>query len=149
MNRRSRMLLVAGIAAAVLLVVLFALLRPSDDETAAATTVSTSATTVAPTTAAPRGGTTTGSVELIAITVEVAGGTPVGGIRRATVQKGMRVTLRVTGAPGEELHLHGYDETLELGADGAGTLAFKATLQGVFEVELERAGISIAELTVR
>jgi len=144
------MLLVGGIAAAVLLVVLFALLRPSDDETAATTTVSTpAASTVAPTTTAPTGGTTTGSVELIAITVEVAGGTPVGGIRRATVQKGMRVNLRVTGAPGEELHLHGYDETLELGADGAGTLAFEATLQGVFEVELERAGISIAELTVR
>lgn len=146
MNRRNRTLLLGGVAAVALLVVLFALLRPSDKETAATATVTTPITTGATTMTAP---TTTATTEADPITVELSGGRLVGEIRRATVRKGDLIRLRVTGAPGEEIHVHGYDETLELGPDGAGTLAFDARLQGVFEVELERAGVQIVELTVR
>lgn len=128
MNRRNRTLLAGGIAAVALLAVLFALLRPNDTAVSPPTTVTPAAA---------------------AIEVAVLDGRPIGGIRRVTVRKGETAELRVTGAPGETVHVHGYDRTLELGADGAGTIAFDATLQGVFEVELEGAGVQIAALTVR
>ena len=140
MNRRSRTLLLAGIAGMVLLVLLFAVLRPADE------TGPRTATTTATTTTAPP---TIGSPELVGVAIHVAAGKPIDGIQRITVAKGDSVQVEVTGAPGEELHLHGYDKTLELGADGAGTLAFEATIQGRFELELERAGVAIADITVR
>ena len=147
MSSRNRTL--GGIAAVALLVVLFVLLRPSDDKPAATTTAPTTTearTTTAPTTTAP---TTTATPETVGFEIVVFDGKPVDGIQRISASKGEIVQIEVSRAAGEELHLHGYDKTLELGADGTGTLTFEATLQGVFVLELEHAGIQIAELTVR
>ncbi len=140
MSGRSRTLLLAGIAGLVLLVLLFALLRPADETEPPTTTTTTAVTTAPPTSTLP---------ETVGFAIELDGGRPAGGRQRLSVTKGDSVQVEVTGAPGEELHLHGYDKTLELGADGAGTLAFEATVQGRFELELERAGVAIADITVR
>ncbi len=133
MSRRARWLLVIVAAAVAFLVALFVLLQSSDPTVTAST---------------PTPVTTTGP-ETVGFEIVVFDGKPVDGIQRISVAKGDTVQIEVSRIPGDEIHLHGYDKTLELGADGTGTLTFEATLQGVFEVELERAGIQVAELTVR
>jgi hypothetical protein len=71
-------------------------------------------------------------------------------LRRATIPQGRRVVLVVSGAPaGEEIHLHGYDVKRRVGPEGTARLAFRATIPGRFEVELEASHRQIADLTVR
>lgn len=69
--------------------------------------------------------------------------------KRATITRGRRVVLVVSGAAGEEVHLHGYDVRRRVGADGIARLAFRATIPGRFEVELEASHRQIADLTVQ
>ena len=47
----------------------------------------------------------------------------------------------------DEVHLHGYDRSADI-EDGVARITFTATVPGRFEVELERLGVPIAELTV-
>jgi hypothetical protein len=68
---------------------------------------------------------------------------------RTTVPRGRRVVLVVSGAANEEIHLHGYDIKRNTGPDGVARLAFRATIPGRFEVELEQTHRQIADLTVR
>lgn len=143
MSPRARLLVALAVAVAAFLTGLFVLLRSADPEP---TVLPPVATTTAP---APAPTPTTTGPETVGVAIAVAAGRPVDGIQRVTVSKGDLVRIEVSGAPGEEVHLHGYDKALELGADGAGTLAFEATLQGVFELELEHAGVQVGELTVR
>jgi hypothetical protein len=70
-------------------------------------------------------------------------------VTRATIPRGRRVVLVVSGAAGEEIHLHGYDVKRRVGPDGIVRLAFRATIPGRFEVELEDSHRQIADLTVR
>ena len=49
----------------------------------------------------------------------------------------------------DEVHLHGHDLSRPVAAGGSARIAFRATLPGRFEVELEERGAQIAELTVR
>ena len=69
-----------------------------------------------------------------------------GGITRATLEKGAPVVLVVRADVADHVHLHGYDVMRE-GAPAR--LAFRADLVGVFEVELEERKVPIAELEVR
>jgi hypothetical protein len=46
------------------------------------------------------------------------------------------------------VHVHGYDIAKEVAAGGTVVIAFKAKLPGRFEVELERSGVQLAELSV-
>jgi hypothetical protein len=70
-------------------------------------------------------------------------------ITRRTIPRGRRVVLVVSGAEGEEVHLHGYDIRRFIGANGVARLPFRATIPGRFEVELEGSHRQIADLTVR
>jgi hypothetical protein len=70
-------------------------------------------------------------------------------ITRTTIPRGRRVVLVVSGAAGEEVHLHGYDIKRNIGPNGIARLAFRATIPGRFEVELEASHRQIADLTVR
>lgn len=104
------------------------------------TTTSTAPTTALPsTTAAPPPGTV---IELV-----VADGELEGGARRERARLGEEVTVRVSGDSDDHVHIHGYDLFLHL-EDGAGELAFTADIPGVFEIELEEAGILLVRLEV-
>jgi len=82
------------------------------------------------------------------VRVVVVNGAPKGGIVRETVEKGDRVVLVVESDVADEIHLHGYDISRAVAAGGSVRVAFKATLPGRFEVELENRGVQIADLTV-
>jgi hypothetical protein len=70
-------------------------------------------------------------------------------ITRRTIPRGRQVVLVVSGAAGEEVHLHGYDIKRRIGPTNVARLPFRATIPGRFEVELEESHRQIADLTVR
>jgi hypothetical protein len=83
------------------------------------------------------------------ISIEVKGGKPVGGIKRATVRKGQDVSLVVDSDVADEVHLHGYDLHSDVKAGGTAHIDFKADIAGEFEAELESRKLQILELTVK
>lgn len=82
------------------------------------------------------------------VRVVVVNRAPEGGIVRKTVEKGDRVVLLVKSDVADEVHLHGYDISRDVAAGGSARIAFEATIPGRFEVELEKRGVQIADLTV-
>ena len=143
------MRLLIAVAGAVAAIVLFFVLRAEDEtsfEPAGPRTTETAATpTTEPTVTQP---VTPRRVGLLA-RVEVRGGRPVGGVQRFRVQKGARVVLVVRSDVPDHVHVHGHDLMRDVGPRATARLAFRATLTGRFEVELEERGVPIAELEVR
>ncbi len=134
----------AGIAAAA---VLFIVLRPDDEQ----------ASNPPPPPPPPAGTTTVAeppppkrppAPKVVTVNIIVRGGRPVGGIRRVTVAKNRRVILTVRADVTDEVHLHGYDVMRDIAPGKPGKIDFRATIPGRFEVELEDAGLQIADLTV-
>ena len=85
-----------------------------------------------------------------AATIEVsykAGAITGGG--RHSVKKGQTVTIKVTSDIADELHLHGYDKSVEFGANQPATLVFTADKPGVYEAELEHKGLKLFDLEVK
>ena len=64
------------------------------------------------------------------------------------MDKGDRVVFVVTSDVADEVHVHGYDLSRDVGAGRPARIAFRATIPGRFEVELEDRRVPIAELTV-
>jgi uncharacterized lipoprotein YajG len=83
------------------------------------------------------------------ITIQIKDGKPVGGITRVTVRKPQRVELVVHSDVADEVHVHGYDLHQDVEAGGTARIGFPATIQGVFEAELENRKLQILELTVK
>ena len=83
------------------------------------------------------------------ITIRIKDGKPVGGITRVTVNKPQRVELVVHSDVADEVHVHGYDLHQDVEAGGTARIGFPATIQGVFEAELENRKLQILELTVK
>ena len=104
-------------------------------------TVPDTTTSAAGTTSTPSAATPT------TVTIVVENGAPKGGIERTDVTKGDRVVLVVRSDIADEVHLHGYDRSAEI-EDGVARIAFTASVPGRFEIELERLGVPIGELTV-
>ena len=71
-----------------------------------------------------------------------------GKVRTITVDQGDTVRFRVRSDEAEELHVHGYDIKKDLEPGKTETIAFKATITGIFEIELEGSAAQIAELKV-
>jgi hypothetical protein len=137
----------AGIAVAV---VLFLVFRPDGDDDSASPpppNPPTTPTTVAtqppppPTTPKPK-------PAVVQVTIIVLGGKPVGGIRRVTVAKNRQVVLLVRSDVSDHIHLHGYDVMRDVAPGKPARLAFRATIPGRFEVELEDRKLQIADITV-
>lgn len=129
-----------------------------DGGTTAATTTSTpatTATTVAGDTTASTAGTTASTATTATtappagtvVEVTVADGA-VAGPGTAAVDLDDEVVLRVTSDVADEVHVHGYDLTAAVAAGATAELTFTADLPGVFEVELEGAGLPLVELEV-
>jgi hypothetical protein len=139
-----RLLIVAG--ALVVAAVLFVVLRP-DDDNAGSPAPTTTATTTTPTTTVPPPPPAPPPPARVRIVVK--GGKPVGGVRRVTVAKGRRVVLLVSSDIAEEVHLHGYDVKRDVAPGKPARLAFRATIVGTVEVELEHSGIPLARITTQ
>ena len=82
------------------------------------------------------------------IEVTVAGGKAGGDTGRVSVAVGTSVTLVVTSDVADEVHLHGYDKEAELSPRRPSEIQFDATIPGVFEVELHKAGTVLLRLQV-
>jgi heme/copper-type cytochrome/quinol oxidase subunit 2 len=68
--------------------------------------------------------------------------------RRVKVPLDGKVRLEVTADRADEVHLHGYDRSVDTEPGKAAVLEFTADVPGVFEVELEEAGLKLVELQV-
>ena len=81
-------------------------------------------------------------------TIVVRNAKPVGGIRQLTYNKGEQILFKVESDVADEVHMHGYDIMKDVKAGGSVTFDFPATIEGVFEAELEGRKEQILEMTV-
>ena len=81
-------------------------------------------------------------------TIAIKNGKPVGGIAQLTYNEGEEVRFVVDSDVSDEVHMHGYDIMKDVKAGGSVSFAFPATIEGVFEAELEGRKEQILELTV-
>jgi hypothetical protein len=82
------------------------------------------------------------------VEVAYAGGAVTDGVVRYAVPLGSTVELVVTSDVADEVHLHGYDRRSFVTAGASTTITLVADLPGVFEAELERRAVPLAELQV-
>jgi hypothetical protein len=134
------LVIVAGVAIAV---ALFFVLRGGDEEEAAPPPAPPPATTGTipgppPPPPPPRA---------VVVRINVRGGRAP--LERVTVRRGQQVVLVVTSDVSDHIHLHGYDVLRDVAPGKPARLAFRATIPGRFEVELEDRHVQIADVTVR
>lgn len=80
--------------------------------------------------------------------IEVVDGEPVGGVAELTFTKGENIRFVVESDVADHVHLHGYDVFQDVAAGGKAEFNVPATIEGVFEVELEDRVVPLAEITV-
>ena len=71
-----------------------------------------------------------------------------GKVKALTYDQGETVRFRVRSDEAEEVHIHGYDIEKELAPNKTVTVSFKATITGIFEIELEGSATQLASLKV-
>lgn len=81
------------------------------------------------------------------IEIDVADGR-VTGPGRLTVLVGAPIALIVASDLPDEVHVHGYDLFQDVGPDSPAVIEFTANVAGIFEVELEHAGLLLLRLEV-
>jgi heme/copper-type cytochrome/quinol oxidase subunit 2 len=115
-----------------------------DDQDQATATMAGPGTTAAgsATTAEAASGAQTVQVTITGTKVETAE-------RRVKVPLDGQVRLEVTADRADEVHLHGYDRKVDIEPGQPAVLEFTADVPGVFEVELEEAGLKLVELQVQ
>jgi hypothetical protein len=144
MQSRKLGLAIAALAV-VAAIVLFVVLRDDDSDSGGS-----SATT--PAAQAPQqggvGGNKPQQIEPKVATIVVRGAEPVGGVQDLTFKHGDRIRFIVKSDVTDEVHLHGYDIPKPVKAGGQVEFNVPASLEGVFEVELEQRVVPLAEVTV-
>ncbi len=80
--------------------------------------------------------------------IVIEDGKPVGGIAEITVNEGEEVRFKVESDVSDEVHMHGYDIMKDVEAGGSVTFDFPATIEGIFEAELEGRKEQILQLRV-
>lgn len=138
MNARALLFLAGG---ALLLLGLFVWFKPPVPAPAAAPAAE--ATLAAPAAVAPALPLQPKVFELV-----VRDGKVVAAPDTLRVSVGDEVELRVTSDRADELHLHGYDRSLELRPGVAAELRLLATRTGRFEIELHQAHLDLGALEV-
>ena len=68
--------------------------------------------------------------------------------RTLNFDKGDIVRFRVRHGEAEEVHVHGYDIKQDLAANETANMSFKASIPGIFEIELEHSGTPLGRLKV-
>jgi hypothetical protein len=81
-------------------------------------------------------------------TIVVKNGEPVGGVKEMSFNEGDQIRFKVVSDADEEIHFHGYDIAKDVKAGGSVSFDVPATIEGIFEVELEGLGEQIAEIQV-
>jgi FtsP/CotA-like multicopper oxidase with cupredoxin domain len=117
----------------------------------AASTTTAATTTTSATTATSTGDATTTTAGFAGklVQVRVAGGKVETAQRRVRVSRGDRVRIQVQSDQADEVHVHGFDLSEEVGPGKPATIEFTADLPGVWEVELENAKRKLFDLEVR
>jgi hypothetical protein len=129
-------------------VVLFVVLSGGDDEpTSPQTPATQTETTPPPGETGAQGEQGSQRAEPVPV-IRVRDGKPVGGVESLEFTAGERVRFIVRSDVADEVHVHGYNRSQDVQARGTVGFNFKATLEGVFEVELESRHEQIAELRV-
>lgn len=151
------------VAAVALVVLAFVGLRPSDDPEPIAATQATVTSSAPPAPAVTDTATTTGTPSATTPvptetattparpeppTLLVRDGKAIGGVKDLEFTSGEEIAFRVSSDVADEIHVHGYDVRKDVEAGGTVAFRFAAKLEGVFEVELESAGIELASLKV-
>jgi hypothetical protein len=80
--------------------------------------------------------------------IKVVDGKPVDGVAELTFTKGENIRFVVESDVADHVHLHGYDVFQDVAAGGKAEFNVPATIEGVFEVELEDRVVPLAEITV-
>ena len=138
MSRGQRLALLAAAAVVAAVAVVIAVAGGDDGEE------TTTARRPAPQRTAPRAPARPAVTRIV-----VRGGKPVGGVKRITVKTGDTVRFTVTSSETEdEVHLHGYDLSKALAPGQPASFSFRATIEGVFEGELEGRKEQILSLVV-
>jgi FtsP/CotA-like multicopper oxidase with cupredoxin domain len=71
-----------------------------------------------------------------------------GSEREIEAEEGDTVRFRVVSSTSEEIHVHGYDLTEEVGPGQPARFSFKADITGIFEIEFHGSGEVIGSLKV-
>ena len=87
--------------------------------------------------------------DALVIEATISGGAVQTDSERVEVELGKTVRLVIVSDANDELHVHGYELKRPVIAGEELTLEFVADIPGVFEVELEEAGLHLFELRVR
>jgi hypothetical protein len=82
-------------------------------------------------------------------TIRIKAGKPVGGVKTLKFRHGDEIALRFTSDEPGEVHIHGYDQEVGVGPGGAKVVRFKASLEGIFEIEDHESEELLAKLEVR
>ena len=82
------------------------------------------------------------------VVIHVVNGKPQGGIQKITVNKGQPVRFTVQSDVSDEIHVHGYNFHKDVEKGGSVSFDFPATIDGIFDIELESRGEQIASLQV-
>lgn len=127
---------------------------PSDEP--AATTPAVAATTSAPTTTASTPAAATAAPTTapaptadVVLTFTISAGKASPAFSQVKVTPGQTVSITVTSDEPDELHVHGYNQEVELAAGTPATVTFTADQTGQFEVETHESGLRLAALVVR
>jgi hypothetical protein len=83
------------------------------------------------------------------VRIAVRNGRVAGGLRRVEVRSGRRILLIVSSNLSDEVHVHGYELSRDVRPRAPARILFRTSIRGRFEIELEKRGLPIAELTVR
>ena len=137
--------------AVVILVVAFVALRPSSDDpetTADAPTATATATATATTTPDAAETETPTPTPTPKPTVDPGPVLTGSKVVKLRYDKGETVRFQVRSPEDEEVHVHGYDIKKDVKAGETEKVSFKATIDGIFEIEFEHSAQQIAELRV-
>ena len=147
MSRGARIGLLA--AAVVILIVAFIALRPAakDDETTADSPTTTPTAVATETATAGETATATAS-PTPRPTVDPGPVLTGASVEKLRYNKGETVRFQVKAPEDEEVHIHGYDIKKDVKAGVTTKISFKATIDGIFEIEFEESAKQIAELRV-
>jgi hypothetical protein len=137
--------------AVVILVVAFVALRPSSDDpetTADAPTATATATATATTTPDAAETETPTPTPTPKPTVDPGPVLTGSKVVKLRYDKGETVRFQVRSPEDEEVHVHGYDIKKDVKAGQTTPMSFKATIDGIFEIEFEHSAKQIAELRI-
>jgi hypothetical protein len=70
-------------------------------------------------------------------------------VTRLKASKGEEIRFSVRSSAADEVHVHGYDILRDVAPGKTVKLRFKAEIEGIFEIELEKSGVQIGKLEVR